>query len=151
MALPVTRRLYVNSKYVLALILGIGFWFASTALTCIYNYMTQPDINIPELLMTCTIMLGLMALFISFMVPVQLKFGQNRGNIALVAAVGCCVAIGFVLIQLAEFLNIDFAPLLANINALGPSGLAVIVIGIGIVLLLISYMLSCQIMDKKEF
>ena len=65
--------------------------------------------------------------------------------------VGCSVAIGFILIQLAEFLNIDLAPLLVNINALGPSGLAVIVIGIGIVLLLISYMLSCHIMDKKEF
>lgn len=151
MSLPITRRIYVHSKYILGIILGSGFWIMSTSLTCLYSYIKDPSINMFELLMSCSILLGVMLLFLSIMVPVQLKFGQNKGNVALMMVVACMGIGGFLLFQLTQFLNIDLTPIFISINSLGASGFAIVGIGTGIVLMIISNRLSIQIMNKKEF
>lgn len=146
--LPINKILYVKEKYLLGITLSSGVWLITTLLIGILNYIKGTEFIINEWLIASFAILLIVEVMISIIIPVQLKFGQNKGNIAMLLTLGVIVAIIYVLIKILYLLGID---IFAIINMF--SSIMLVVIGVIVTLSVVSgsYLISCKIMYKKEF
>ena len=150
LTLPVTRKIYVKEKYCLGLLNGIGFWLVSAVVvgivTAVRNRGTAPVDFIWECLLYLTVLFAMLAL----MLPVQLKYGGEKGRLVIVIAVAVilCVAIGSA--KFMERANVDASGTVEWIAAhsVFSYGLLVAVL---LALLWISYRISLHVMEKKQY
>lgn len=150
LTLPITRGDYTIEKYVFGLTLGTTAWILSTIISTIYSYVYISHFQLIDWLGTCFIMLLIAFVVMSAVIPVQLKFGQTKGNIAMILCIAAIVAIGFVVIKVVEMLGIDIFQIIDSLSTIGSAGLLIIMFVFVIVCLGISYCVSLQIMKKKE-
>ena len=80
-----------------------------------------------------------------------MEFGAEKSRIALLAVFGCIVAVGFVVAKLGESMNLDMSVFVAKINGMNPEILIAGGIVAGILMFVISYLISFRIIMKKEF
>ncbi|MEG0365791.1 MAG: ABC-2 transporter permease [Coprobacillus sp.] len=146
--LPVSRKEYVQEKYFLGILVCSSIWFLTTVLCTFYQMNNVLDFAMLEWLGMALLILCIPLITLSFMIPTQLKYGGEKGRIAMIAVVGIAFIIGFGFIMLCQYLNIDVDALLNSVSNTG------VVIG-GVVLTaivgLISYCVSKKVMDNKEF
>ena len=84
--------------------------------------------------------------------PFQLKFGGDKGRIAMIGAFGGLAVITLVIVKGAEAIfNIDLVSLLDNLPTVSMGVLIAIAIIIALLMLLVSMKISLSIMNKKEF
>ena len=84
--------------------------------------------------------------------PFQLKFGGDKGRIAMIGAFGGLAVITLVIVKGAEAIfNIDLVSLLDNMPNVSMGVLIAIAIIIALLMLLVSMKISLSIMNKKEF
>ena len=149
--LPVSRKSYVVEKYVFSLLLGGGSWVLAVLFAVVFSII-QGTVSVLEVVMAAVAIFMIMLIIQAAMIPFQLKFGGEKGRIAMVGAVGILFIIGFVAVKIAGGLGIDL--LNASISSLSTvnMGMAVaIAIAVDAVVLLVSMKISISIMDKKEF
>lgn len=147
--LPISRRLYVVEKYVfsllsiatgvilsLALMLGVSFLKADYVLTT------------SDLTFVMGYALGSIV-FLSIMLPVNLKFGPEKGRIAMIVVIAAIVASGFAISKVAG--EADLTKLYWAIREIKPVVVMCILVMSVLLIFGISYLISCKIMRKKEF
>ncbi len=148
--LPISRRGYVLEKYGFCLILGIcAFLFACLlALTVgvfknFFAAWTAVKASLP--------ILAVMTAFLSLLLPVQLKFGAEKGRLIAVATAGILFVVGVLCVKGLEWLNVD---IMGIADRLIPDSLllaAVFIAAIALLLLGVSVSVSLSILKKKEF
>lgn len=151
LTLPVTRKEYTLEKYGFGILVGTIAWLFATAITIVYSYFYISDFQLMEWLGTCVIMLFVAFIFMSVVIPVQLKFGQTKGNIAMVICIAGIAAVGFVGVKISEWLGIDIFGIINSLSTIGTAGIVMIIIVIVGICFCFSYSISLQIMNKKEF
>ena len=136
--LPVTRTGYVKEKYLFAATLATGAWLAATILSIAVVFIQGTEVIILEWFLTAAMILLVALMMVLIIIPVQLKFGQSKGNVAMLLVMGGAFAI-------------DVFAMIDALSTIGLSGLLMILLlmvaGAGI----ISYLISCKIMTEKEF
>ncbi len=148
--LPITRKLYVLEKYVfsfLCVLAGCTFsliLMIGQSLILSQNTVVFSD----DISFLVGYIFGAM-ISLSAVLPLQIKFGPEKGRIAMLVFFMIIMAAGIALkdvlddekvVQLLEKVS-DLAPMIA----LGMLGI------FSIALFGISYLISCKIMKKKEF
>ena len=88
-------------------------------------------------------------IFLSIMLPVNLKFGPEKGRIAMIIVIAVIVASGFSISKVAG--KMDLAKVYWGISEIKPMVVMGIFVMIVLVILSVSYLISCKIMKKKEF
>ena len=91
--LPITRKLYVREKYVLALLSGAAAWVLTTLLSagsCIFSDGALPQLS---WFAASFMVLPMLAVLIALMIPFKLKFGSENSRMALVIAVAAVFAL----------------------------------------------------------
>ena len=150
MTLPITRNVYVYEKYVLGAMLSLGGWFvASVASTLFYLFTTDVVWEEWGLYLAIFSMLGL--LLIAIMIPIQLKFGADKGRIAMI---GCIMGIGVVVFGIKWFmeaLQVDYMHILQAVASLPLIGLMAILVVMVMVIFGCSIAISSKIMKRKQF
>ena len=136
-SMPFSRTSYVKEKYVFSILVGGGAWLLSVVLSGILITIRNPQISV--------------LLFAAVMIPVQLKFGGERGRVALLLTVGVAVLGSMGVIKLLEILQVDLDAVLASMNTLNMMQIGGAAGIFSIVLLAISYRISCRVMKNKEF
>lgn len=149
-SLPVTREGYVMEKYGFGLILGGGAWLLGTILAVVVGRV-QHGGTVTDTIMTALMILPLMLMILSVMLPFQLKYGGEKGRIAMIGAFGILFVIGAGIMKIAKTLNIDLIYIIDHLPVISMGMLFVILIGIGAVVLLVSCKISISIVNKKEF
>ena len=145
--LPITRNHYVSEKYFLGLLLGCMAWVLATVLGIITTVL-KDTLPITDLVQSLPIMIVVQAI----MLPFQLKFGGDKGRIAMIGAFGGLAVITLVIVKGAEAIfNIDLVSLLDNMPTVSMGVLIAIAIIIALLMLLVSMKISLSIMNKKEF
>ena len=145
--LPITRNHYVSEKYFLGLLLGCMAWVLATVLGIITTVL-KDTLPITDLVQSSLIMIVVQAI----MLPFQLKFGGDKGRIAMIGAFGGLAVITLVIVKGAEAIfNIDLVSLLDNMPTVSMGVLIAIAIIIALLMLLVSMKISLSIMNKKEF
>ena len=82
----------------------------------------------------------------------QLKFGGDKGRIAMIGAFGVLAVISIVIVKGAEAIfNVDLVSLVDNMRTISMGVLITIIIIIALLMLLVSMKISLSIMNKKEF
>lgn len=148
-SLPVDRRVYVREKYLFITLMGLVFSIFATALSLLVRVFADYKAPTSEILATAIGTTAVMLLFISFMLPLQLKFGAERARLASFLAIGFFFAAVILAGLVVNFA--DALPFIQMILSLSPAALTGIGAAILIVCLRISYSASLRVILRREF
>lgn len=149
--LPITRNNYVIEKYSLGLLFGCIAWISATVLGIIVT-VSKDILPVTDLVQSSLIILPMMIVVQAIMLPFQLKFGGDKGRIAMIGAFGALAVISIVIVKGAEAIfKVDLISLLDNLPTVSMGVFLAITIIIALLMLLISMKISLSIMHKKEF
>lgn len=81
--LPFSRKEYVFSKYLFGMIMGGGAWLLSSLIGIGYLSMANTGINIAEWFAINAVSLILLLVMLSFMFPIQFKFGMEKSRLVM--------------------------------------------------------------------
>jgi len=147
--LPITRKLYVLEKYIFSMlctVVGAGdallMMFVGSFIRSEYALVSS-DISF-----LVGYVLGAM-IFLALVLPIQIKFGPEKGRIAMLVLFMLIMALGTGLKSVVE--DEKVVELFAKLSSLAPILLLGTLAVLAIMMLGISYMISCKIIVKKEF
>ena len=151
LTLPVTGKTYVRSKYAGNLLLILTFWFASAVLEAVlYTVQGMQFFTTETMIGACSILPSSL-IFVDFMIPLVLRFGQEKGKLVWAAVGGLIFAVIAVLNALSEAGKLEAVKqLLGNLVQHGIL-LTVCIIGLSLLGLAVSYGFSVKVMEKKIF
>lgn len=147
--LPISRRLYVKEKYIFCILTTTVVGVINSVLILILSVWKESLETFPDLLISCVSALGAGMLMMAVLIPVQLKFGSEKRQLAMI--------IGFVGVFLLIFLGswlIDRFQLSTYVGVVAgiPVGIFIGLCIVAVILaIIISYVISVRIMEKKEF
>ena len=150
LTLPVSRTLYVKSKYVLGFLLTFIGWAAGMVISMVTALLHKAPPTVEAVLFQLA-WVFLWMIMLSFVLPMLFKFGAEKGRMATLAMMLVFMAIVFVFTKLAETLGMDVD---ACLEALAGQQIVVLVAGMAVaalIILLISYSISVKIIQKKEY
>ena len=85
MVLPVSRKNMLLEKYLLGGLFGIGGLAVTVVIFIITEEFTKTSMTWESYLLIATGFLAFVILFLSLMIPIQLKFGSEKGRLVLFA------------------------------------------------------------------
>ena len=150
MTLPVSRTLYVKSKYLLGFLLTFIGWLAGMVISMITAFLHKAPPTADAVLFQLA-WVFLWMIMLSFVLPMLFKFGAEKGRMATLAMMLVFMAIVFAFTKLAEGMGMDVD---ACLNALAGQQIIVLVAGMSVIafiIVLISYLISVKIVHKKEY
>lgn len=151
MTLPVDRKSYAKEKYLFGLILGISAWMFGLIISLIYQIVTGVSIEFLEFFLTVAIYIPILMLLLSIMIPFQLKYGGEKGRLAMLIVYGGVFLAGYSLVKLAQGIGIDIKEKINALSALNIGLVELVLLVTAVVALGISCLISFAIMEKKEF
>ena len=104
-----------------------------------------------EIFITAGSLFPTILLILSIMLPFILKFGGEKGRIAIIGVMGFIFVIGLLLIKTTEYLGIDLYVLINKLPKFEPLVYIILFLLLSVVILGISYLISLTILKKKEF
>lgn len=148
--LPITRKMYVKEKYLLATLLGGGSWLFSIILAAMVSTV-KASLPISDLIMIACLILPFIILMQAVMIPFQLKYGGEKGRIAMIGTFGALGVIGIIMVKGAKSLfNIDLINVFNTLSTLNMSVLILIALIFALICLFVSLKVSITIMKCKE-
>lgn len=148
--LPISRTSYTAEKYCLALLFGGGSCIFASILAVIFGIFNKTA-DFSEIAMTALAILSVLIVIQSVMIPFQLKFGGEKGRIALIGALGLLFIVGIAFVKIAEMLGIDIIKVIENLPMVSMGVMAAIIFFAVVIILFISVKISISIMKGKEF
>lgn len=148
-SMPSGRRGYVSAKYIFSILLIFSGWLLGSLIRMVFFLLRFSAAEYLEILPEEPVYLSLCLIYISFVFPVLIKYGAEKGrNIAFMILLVVCI--GAFLISRLKLLVSVFAWFFALLEKT-PFAAALFLLGICIAVLSISYGLSLWIIKKKEF
>ena len=126
---------------------GAAVWFFSVLLVSAVQLFSFSNVQLIDILCTAVINLFISYLILYLIIPIQIKYGNERGRLVLFLVVVITIAMSYVLSSLiAESVNIR------NIlNGLTMTPILLILIGLVLLGYYISSRISIHIMEKKQY
>lgn len=146
---PIDRKTYVREKYVLTLGMGVLSWGVAMVIYFVIKMIQGERLDMSMELPVTLSFLPVIALFILFMLPLQMKFGMEKTRIVVAGtcgAAGACI-LGFTKFSGLDTIN-DWMELLYQMSGWVLLGIVVAVV---VLLIAVSYRISIGIMKRKEF
>lgn len=149
-SLPISRRTYAVEKYIFGAILGYCAWMLAVILTTLVGFFKgiYPD---TEMWLSAAFILAIMFMILALMLPFQLKFGGERGRIALIVCLVLVSVLDTLAVKGLQLIGIDLATILDTMPTVHAGILAAILLIVALLLLGLSCLISIGIMQKKEF
>ena len=148
--LPFSRKTYVTEKYLFGMILGIIGWGLTIAAAFAVSMIKQTDLKWGNLGLQGIVAFGVFIVMLGIAIPIQIKFGAEKGRIVLIAGV---LAVSFAGAGIMSFLQgekreqmMDQMQWILRQKWIGAA------VGAGIVcLFVISILYSIHLIEKKEY
>lgn len=149
MTLPVTPKTYVKEKYGFCTVGVIFSVVLSGIIYLIAKGIHGEQILLGEELLTVLIFVPIVWCVIAIMVPIQLKFGAEKGRIAIFMVYG---GGAFLLYFVLKWIGEENVKLMTNfLNQWRPEALVLGGFLLSGLVLVISYGISRRIMEQKEY
>ncbi|MFG6392786.1 MAG: ABC-2 transporter permease [Lachnospiraceae bacterium] len=149
-SLPITRTEYILEKYGFALITGGAFWLAGIVIAIITQAFKNPSAT-KDIIIDALAVLPVLFIILAVMFPFQLKFGGEKGRIAIIAAAGAVAITGVIIFKISEMFNMDLSLIYSYLQKTDIKTLILAVIVVSVLILFISFKTSLVIIYKKEF
>ena len=152
MTLPVTRKKYVDEKYIFGIIISVFAWCvgmaAGTALMIAQGAKTGAGEWIGGNLMYICIAW----VFMSIMTPLRLRFDSEKARYANIFMFALIAAAAYGVSRISQYVPENILGKISGFfSTLGDNGILALCAGIAVAALLVSYICSQRIMAKKEF
>ena len=152
MTLPVTRKKYVNEKYLFALISILIAWCVSMVLATVVELSGGDLLSWGEWIGGNLCIIFIAWVFVSVMLPLRLKFNAEKARYANLIAMGCILAVVYIVYQMGKLLPAEArSRMAAYINEIGDTGILLVFGVVAVAAGVISYLCSRHIMTRKEF
>lgn len=152
LVLPVSRKEYVNEKYVFSGILIFSAWLVGLTVGSVFRIIRGEPVLSVEWLAGCFSYITVAVVFLSLMLPLRLKFEGEKGRVVLpiaIAAMGILVYGG---VKLANLAGIDVTrSSIKVLNQIGAAGIMAMLVIIPVAAAVISWICSRHILEKKEY
>ncbi len=149
-ALPITRKMYAMEKYVFGIIFG-GIMSAFSTVLCVIFELCSGFGNFVSIADAALWTIPMLLVMLAVVIPIQLKFGGEKGRIVTIAAIGVAVGLGIAVVKLVNSENFDLNGLYRIVSFLESNFILPAAFLISCALLFISYRISVHIVEKKEF
>ena len=153
-SLPITRKQYVLEKYGFGLLLGIGSLLTAVCLLSAVRLVKGELSSVGRLSEIGFTVLAVLALnwgFLALMLPLQLKFGSEKGRIAILGVFGVAAVLGALASKAAAFFQISVTAVWDGLSAMGVGMAGVLLLVLSFGILVCSMAVSMAIVKKKEF
>ena len=152
LTLPVTKKMYVVEKYVMAVLIGLVVALVGCLLNCIGGFLgALAPWN--EFIITVLLTLAAAMLMIALYIPVYIKCGPEKSRVAILIVIGAIGAVGYLsyLVFKVEAVQKALLPVLGVLENMTAVQFVAIGVAIWVVLMAVSVVISLRIMEKKEF
>ena len=152
LTLPIDKKVYVREKYLFGFVLSIIGWLVGAVIYGGYMAVNGNGAEaMKETLMTAPyVAMGILILDLS--IPFQLKYGMERGRMAMIGAVIAVVAAVSLADTLAKNAGMDISAMLSQgVSGISPVLLAAVAVVLFAAVTAISMVASRRIMEKKDF
>jgi len=156
MSLPVNARTYAREKFAFSLIGLVFSWAAGVAAQFISMFLQQKSFDALDVLGMDLAFIPVFLVIVSIMLPINLKYGADKGRIIMIILIAIGMAIGLLgkkvltsLLQDGSKIELEY--LIAKLAAIPQNVIVLVGFGVSILIFVIAMMISIGIMDKKEF
>lgn len=147
--LPISRKEYVYEKYGFGLLLGVMAMAVAVFLSVVIAGIKKAPVS--GTLMAAPFIFEIMVVLLAVMMPIQLKFGAEKGRVAMIVVVGSIAALIFGIVKLLKINNSDVLPLFAKLSNFNYGTIVAVTTVIAAAVFLLSMKISVAVMNKKEF
>ena len=149
--LPSSRKDYVKSKYIFAALFTAINWLFISVYTLVFNLVKNKPIDILEHVVVCLIIFGFMLWYLSFFIPVGIKYGAEKSRVVLFIAIGIVFLTAFIVTQIGKMLGITAQQVNEFIDNLNAYVMGVVFVLLTSFIVFISYSISMKVINKKEY
>ena len=152
MTLPVTRKKYVNEKYIFGILISIFAWCVGMAAGTVLMIAQGAKTGAGEWIGGNLMYICIAWMFMSIMMPLRLRFDSEKARYANIIMFALIAAVAYGVSRISQYVPDN---ILRNVsaffNTLGNNGILALCAVAAAAALLISYICSRHIMEKKEF
>ena len=145
--LPFTRKQYTKEKYLYSLIMGSLVGILLFIYDVIYQTIVNKEIDIYEVMFLESLVIILTLLMLSVMIPIQFKYGSEKGKMANLAVMGVGLIIIFATDKIIPTTSVAIM-VTEKRNTLSMSAVFILMT---IAIYYISMLISQKIINQKEF
>lgn len=145
-SLPFSRKEYVAEKYILTMLMGL----LSLAIAALFTFIIDAFGNFglfPVLIESAGLYICIMALTISLMIPLNLKYGAEKAKIVMFIMIPIIIGLSYGVVRIFSRLGIEFGPA----PSLDELPMGYILPCAAALFISISLFISFRIIKKKEF
>lgn len=150
-SLPVTRKRYAAGKYIFGLIAGVGALVFMSAVTWITVTVKHTAYSVEEWIGVVSVSFLVIVVFLSLMIPMQIKFEADKSRIAMLILSGGVFLVVFGAVKIAVSLGINVEKIFDSVIQMYPEQMIIGSILSGIIFMLVSNLISVKILENKEF
>lgn len=149
--LPVDVKNYVTSKYIFSVIMTVASAVISFLIASVVSVVKGKGGEIAEYGIPTLGIVALVFVYLAILIPLELKFGSEKSRMLIFGVIGGSMAVIFAVVKMVGQ-NQELANrCMGIINGLSIGQTLGMAIGISVVGMGLSYLLSLKIMGKKEF
>lgn len=150
--LPVNKKMYVAEKYILAIFISL----AVAALGYLLNFFGGffgAEAAWDEFTVTAAVSMAAALLMIALYIPVYIKCGPEKSRVAILIVIGVIAAAGYLIYMAIKVEEVQkvLIPVVGVLENMTAGQFAGIGVAVWAVLMVISFVISLGIMEKKEF
>ena len=149
MTLPIQRKTYVKEKYVFSGLIAVFAAVCSSVLAILFGTITNKIFDVREVVATGATMVVISLLILVVTLPLLIKFGAEKGRMAMFAAFGMIGLAVFVMAKL--FSGTEVSGIMSSILALDMKLMVLMGVFVLIMVILASYFVCVRIISKKEY
>lgn len=149
MTLPVSRRLYVKSKYVFGALLISAGWLCGTVVS-IAVALAKREMPAPEDLLFQIIWLLVWIMILAFVMPLMFQYGAEKGRMVMLAVMLGVMAVGYIGVKAAE-IGVGTDLDMSGLSGVGAAAAVAVMAAFVFVMAGVSYSISAKIVQNKEY
>lgn len=152
LSLPISRKEYVNAKYVFSGILVLAAWIIGAVFGMLLRGVKGEEIFASDKLAATLGYLTVSVVFVAVLLPLRLKYEGDKSRHILPLVIGGTAIFVWGIVKLTEMAGIDAAGKTVQVlNNMGTAGILGILAAVVLFSTVISWQCSSYIMMNKEF
>lgn len=151
MTLPVQRKTFVREKYLFSLLCSGCAWIIGVLIAFVYKIVKEGGFPALEFGLGASTIIPVMLLMIAVVLPLEFKFGSERGKIAVFISFGVVFVAAYLISKIYSMAGLDLGEILNSLSMLHLGVIVLFALAVSAVLFVISCRISGNIMEKKEF
>lgn len=149
--LPISRKEYVFEKFAFGGLCVACVGTATMILALIVTRVKGGTLSVEELVSVGVGTIAVVVVFLALTIPIQLKFGGDKGRMAMMAIMLAIFAAVFCVVAIMKATGKDFNSFVRLLESASDVQVVCVLTVAGVAAILASMMISIRILSKREF